>query len=156
MSDEGKPPASVTTDLRVAHLTKAVTHKRQIRFELHVPENDSAPELAEALRQGFFIRGMPYVPGFDGPISVDEHERDPSRITVVYKPHGKRDLAADMRALVAIFEEMEIPITDKVEEGMQAAFDALRAANAQEHGGAVAAEAERRRSGKGPGGRGPR
>ena len=148
--DERKPPASVVTDLRVAHLTKAVTRKGEIRFELHVPDNDSAAELAEDLGHAFYVRGMPYVPAREGPISVDEHEQDASRITVVYRPHGKRDLDEDMRCIVRNFAETEVPITDVVEKGIQQAFAALKELNAQGH---AAAEAARRSAKTRPGGR---
>jgi hypothetical protein len=159
MSDEreppAKPPTSVVTDLGARpQLTKAVTRKGEIRFELHVPENDSAPALAEDLRRGFFLGGMPRVPAKEGPIGVYEREHDKSTIEVVYKPHGKRSLDEDMRAMVAVFEEMEIPVTSAATEGMRQAFDALKTLNAQGRSSAVAAEAERRSAKKGPRGRG--
>jgi hypothetical protein len=151
MSNEDKPPASVTTDLRVAHLIKAVTRKGEIRFELHVPENDSAPALAEDLRGGFYIGGMPYVSAREGPISVHEDGQDKSRIAAVYRPHGKRDPDKDMRAMVRVFSEMEIPITDKVKKGIQNAFDALKELDTPRHRSAVASELARRQVRKGPG-----
>ncbi len=153
MSDEREPPSTVTTDLRVAHLTKATTRKGEIRFELHVPENDSAPNLAEDLCRGFFDR-MAYVPAHDGPINVNEDDRDKSKLVVVYKPHGKRNLHEDRRAIIRVFDEMEIPITQAVATGIEQAFASLEALNQPGH---AAAERARRTTKRGPnGGRGSR
>jgi hypothetical protein len=147
MSDEGKPPATVVTDLRIAHLTKAVTRKGEIRFDLHVPENDDVLSLAEDLRHGFYLGGMPYVPAREGPILVTEDKRDKAKITVLYRPHGKRDIDEDQRCIAKVFEEMEIPVNRVVAEGFEHAFDALKALNAQGH---AAAEVARRSAKKGP------
>jgi hypothetical protein len=149
MSDEREPPASVVTDLRVAHLTKAETRKGEIRFELHVPENDSASDLAGGLSNAFFLR-LVYAPAREGPISVDESERDPSKITVVYKPHGRRDPDADMRSIVTAFADMDVPVTAAVNERIGRAFDALKALGAPGPGTATAAEAARRTARKAP------
>ena len=151
MSDKPEPPSrTVETDLRVAHLTKAVTRKGEIGFELHVPENDSAPELAEILRQDLILK-MSHVPGERfGPISVDEDERNPSKVTIVYKPDRVRNPRADMREIVSILEETAIPITQTVHDGIEHAFEALQALSTQGH---AVAETTRRTAKKGPGDR---
>jgi hypothetical protein len=154
MSDREPPPEPVVTEFHpTARLTRAVTTRGEIRFELLVPENVSAPDLAEELRLGFY-GGLPPVPGERvGPISVNEDERDTSRITVLYKPDRPRKPSQDMPCIVSIFEETDIPITKSVKQGMQHAFDTLKALNAQGH---AAAEVARRGAKKGPPGRGSR
>jgi hypothetical protein len=95
---------------------------------------------------------MSHVPGQRfGPISVDEDERDPSKITIVYKPDRVRNPRADMGEIVRILEETAIPITQPVHEGIEHAFDALQALDAPGHAGA---EATRRSAKKGSRGRG--
>jgi hypothetical protein len=152
MSADREPPGTVVTDLHpAAQLTRAVTKKGEIRFELHVPENHRDPDLAEGLRCGFFGE-LPPVPGERfGPISVNEDERDKSKITVVYKPGRPRKPTQDMPRIVNVFEELEIPITKSVTQGMQHAFDALKTLKAPGH---AAAEVARRRARKEPHGRG--
>jgi hypothetical protein len=143
------PPKAIVTDLRVAHLTKAVARRGEIHFELHVPDNDDATDLAASL--AFKLLDMPFVPAREGPISVDAAKDDRSKVTIVYKPHGKRNLGEDMRTLTALLGDSEIPITDTVREGIGQAFDALRQLNAPGH---ASAEAARRSAKKGPRGRG--
>jgi hypothetical protein len=147
MTDERKAASSVATDLRVAHLTRAVSRKSGIRFELHVPDNDSAPDLAESLRQGLF-RDLPEVPGEKlGPVSVDEDPRDKSKVTIVYKPDPKRNPRADMRDFINLFREMEIPVTDEIEKRIGSAFKAF---DELKVGGHAAAELARRSERRGP------
>ncbi len=165
MSDKSEPPPrTVVTDLRVddarvAHLTRAVTRRGSIRFEFHVSENDSAADLADDLLDGLSLTrrddgfaALPLIPGERfGPISVHEDKRDKSKVVVVYKPDRVRIPSADMPGIIGAFEEMEIPMTSKVREGIQHAFAAFDELRAQEAGHA-AAEAARRSAKKGPGG----
>jgi hypothetical protein len=148
MSNEGEPPPAVAIDLYpAAQLTRAVVKKGEICFDLRVSTSNRDPDLAEGLRSGFFGE-LPLVPGERfGPISVEEDKRDKSKITVVYKPDGPRKPGQDRARIVSVFEELDIPITKSITEGIQQAFDALEALNAQGHS---AAEVARRNAKKRP------
>ena len=141
-NDREPPPRTVVTDLHpAAQLTRAVTKKGEIRFELHVPKKHPDPDLAENLRRGLFLE-LPHVPGErTGPFSVDEDERDKSKIVIVYRPDPKRSPRDDMPEIVRILEETPLPMTEEVREGIRQAFDALEALNARGH---AAHEAARR------------
>jgi hypothetical protein len=153
MSDNPEPPPkSVVVDLQVAHLTKAVVSKSGIRFEFHLPEGKVMGLVDDLLHTLYAGHALPDVPEERfGPISVDEDKRGKSRAAVVYKPDRPRIPSADMPGIIGAFEEVGIPITSEVREGIQHAFAVFDELRAQEAGHA-AAEAARRSAKKGPGG----
>jgi hypothetical protein len=152
MSDDREPPADVVTTFAPApQLTRAVTRKGEIRFELRVPENSSARDMAKPLRAHF--RGsMPRGPAGEVSTSVEVDDRDPSKFTVIYKPHARTrdDLERDIKRMFMIFGDMS---DGDVIPGIRDAFNALEKLNGQEQGTAVAAEIARRSGGKEPGSR---